>query len=102
MGPSDKAYLRTLWWKPVRSALEGDVEDVREGIHIPQVWSERVYLPPEVQMMNLRSLRLHSGEGVQKEAGHCGVGQSYQIWSHCIGGKRSCANDEVARRGFIV
>lgn len=34
-GPSDKAYLRTLWWKPVRSALEGDGEDGREGIHIP-------------------------------------------------------------------
>lgn len=35
MGPSDKAYLRTLWWKPVRSALAGDGEDGREGIHIP-------------------------------------------------------------------
>lgn len=27
MGPSNKACFRTLWWKPVRSALESDNEE---------------------------------------------------------------------------
>lgn len=27
IGPSNKACFRTLWWKPVRSTLEGDNEE---------------------------------------------------------------------------
>lgn len=58
MGSDKMACFRTLWWKPVRSVLEGHHEEKKaERIHIPESGLKEGHHPPEENDNNLGPMR---------------------------------------------